>query len=956
MKSLRLFWLWALLLAALPGVAQQAPAQVAWLRAAYNPTITARADSYIMGLSATDATGNTYAWVGYRHSFTLDDSLFTAPDTLARIGLLKLDPAGHLAWFRALGTDSARIQAYSLTTDAAGDVVVAGRIFRRKVWLDGQLLDARNDNVSFVAKWSAAGAPIFARIMGRGSDQYPMHVRTDTAGNVYVVGAYHAYIDFGPVRLDQANYNGGNGNSTLSTYCAKFSPQGVTQWAHTLNDTDSLSLSLPAGMGIDQAGNIYLFGMYCAGSGIGGFTFPPTVTPPGQDRVPRQFWAKISAAGAVVGARTFDSPATESRGGDMDFAVNPTTGFGYGTITLAAPTTLAPGLTVQPTGGNDALLFCLDANGVFQWTRQVGGSQAHDDVFSYDLALDGNDRILLAGHYRGAPASNGIQLPPTDTAAAAPYHPWAAGFDQKDGRGQWAVDGAGGGPSGALAHQIHPAPSGAILTVMSASDTVRVGNLLVAAQPGNFNNKLLMARITQQYNTLTGVAYLDANVNGQQDASEGGFPGGLVVEVNPGNLPCAAPETTGRYNAYVDLAAYSASLPYPPAHYTVVTQGPAATSFSTYGNVGAGRSFALQPIPNQPDVQVVLTHISPARPGFPVVYDVLYRNVGTVALAAGTVTLTHDARLTFTSASVAPATTAGPTLGWTYVNLLPGETRRVRVICGLPPTAPLGDTITSQATAPLTGDLAPTDNVATARRIVTGSFDPNDIEVSPVALTTTQVAVGEWLEYTIRFQNHGTDTAFTVAVNDSLPASLLQLSSFRFLAASHTCGWGISPTGQVLVTFPSIHLPPQTTNLIESDGFIRFKVRAASTLVAGDEIPNQARIHFDYNFPLETNTALTTIQSALGASAGAVSQSAGVTLWPNPTSNRLHVEVVRAPGSPLVLTLLDALGRPVRTQTVAVTTQGLSRTTFDVGGLPVGVYVLRGQGAGEPFTRRVVVR
>ena len=67
------------------------------------------------------------------------------------------------------------------------------------------------------------------------------------------------------------------------------------------------------------------------------------------------------------------------------------------------------------------------------------------------------------------------------------------------------------------------------------------------------------------------------------------------------------------------------------------------------------------------------------------------------------------------------------------------------------------------------------------------------------------------------------------------------------------------------------------------------------------------------------------------------------------------MEVRRPEPGPLTLTLVDALGRTVRTQTITATAHPLRRATLDVGGLPAGVYVLRGQGAGPGFARRVVV-
>ena len=72
-------------------------------------------------------------------------------------------------------------------------------------------------------------------------------------------------------------------------------------------------------------------------------------------------------------------------------------------------------------------------------------------------------------------------------------------------------------------------------------------------------------------------------------------------------------------------------------------------------------------------------------------------------------------------------------------------------------------------------------------RTVTGSYDPND----KTAVTSSRSAEGlylidtdEYLDYTIRFQNTGTDTAFTVVITDTLSADL-DMSSFQSLISSH---------------------------------------------------------------------------------------------------------------------------------------------------------------------------
>ena len=78
-------------------------------------------------------------------------------------------------------------------------------------------------------------------------------------------------------------------------------------------------------------------------------------------------------------------------------------------------------------------------------------------------------------------------------------------------------------------------------------------------------------------------------------------------------------------------------------------------------------------------------------------------------------------------------------------------------------------------------------------------------------------------------------------------------------------------------------------------------------------------------------------------------------LYPNPARGSTTVELPAGPGAATAsLTLLDALGRPVRTRAVAVPTAGL-RHELSLAGLPAGFYVLHVTTGGTRTTRRLVV-
>jgi hypothetical protein len=102
----------------------------------------------------------------------------------------------------------------------------------------------------------------------------------------------------------------------------------------------------------------------------------------------------------------------------------------------------------------------------------------------------------------------------------------------------------------------------------------------------------------------------------------------------------------------------------------------------------------------------------------------------------------------------------------------------------------------------------------------TGSFDPNDIIVNKTVLTTTELSTAPWLEYIIRFQNTGNDTAFTVKILNPIDTNKLDISSIEFVNASHpvNINW-INYQRNMEFKFENILLPDSNTNEPLSHGF-----------------------------------------------------------------------------------------------------------------------------------------
>jgi uncharacterized repeat protein (TIGR01451 family) len=117
----------------------------------------------------------------------------------------------------------------------------------------------------------------------------------------------------------------------------------------------------------------------------------------------------------------------------------------------------------------------------------------------------------------------------------------------------------------------------------------------------------------------------------------------------------------------------------------------------------------------------------------------------------------------------------------------------------------------------------------------------------------------EWLEYTIRFQNTGTDTAFTVVLRDTLDADL-EWESMQVLATSHgLTEISVDPSGEAMFKFQGILLPDSNVNEPGSQGFLKYRLRPVAGAPHLTRIHNTAAIYFDFNEPVITNTVLNTL-------------------------------------------------------------------------------------------------
>lgn len=433
---------------------------------------------------------------------------------------------------------------------------------------------------------------------------------------------------------------------------------------------------------------------------------------------------------------------------------------------------------------------------------------------------------------------------------------------------------------------------------------------------------------------IIGSTYMDLNsdcIDSEVDAVN------VVVEIQPGPI-----YATGG-------AGYSVVVP--NGSYTLTTTGPSIeqscpASATVNGNTVVANIGHQATVPM--DVAISIAS-GPARPGFLMDHYIHLENGSPSSSGSTTTTLTFDPLLAFVSSLPAPTSQSSGTITWDQSALGFFQERDLRVRLQVPPDVGLIGTellaTANTVTANTDGDLA--NNTATSAVTVTGSFDPNDKTAhtsSRTSSTSFLLDQDVWIDYVIRFQNTGTDTAFNIIVTDTLP-TYLDPASISMVAASHPHAWSVEGQGTLKFIFPMILLPDSNVNEPASHGLLSFRIRPRAPLAPGTVIANTANIYFDFNPLVITEPSLLVAEFSTGIMQP---MSVELTVSPNPASDHLRFQFTEPVDQ---LSVIAADGRVLLTSSPQ-TTDGI----VEIATLPNGCYLLQvrtSQGAvhGRRFVR-----
>jgi hypothetical protein len=429
------------------------------------------------------------------------------------------------------------------------------------------------------------------------------------------------------------------------------------------------------------------------------------------------------------------------------------------------------------------------------------------------------------------------------------------------------------------------------------------------------------------YNTISGVFHFDDDGNGCTSTDV--TIGSARLDINDGNtIGATFANLAGNYSTVAQQPSITLTPSIENQSFFTISPATETVNFADNDYHTEIRNFCVSANGVHPDVEISLVPLVPARPGFNAQYVLSYHNKGNQMLSGNIVLMFQDAVLDYVYSDVAPDSQATNALTWNYSGLMPFESRSIQFTLHVnaptdTPAVNIGDELNFSATVnPVAGDEFPADNVFGYKQTVVGSYDPNDKQCMQGDIVSP-MQIGEYLHYVINFENTGTFAAENVVIKDLIDADKFDINSLQVLGASHSEVPTITGN-KVEFVFQGINLQPNEY------GYVAFKIKTKPDLAVNTTVTNKANIYFDFNFPVETNTASTTFQN-LGI--GETPTDNSLRVFPNPATETVNIQsgaIIRQ------VAIYDVQGRR------------LSRYHFDenhtrisLSGVQPGVYVLR---------------
>ena len=320
---------------------------------------------------AVDASGNAVMTGRVESTVDFGGGVVCPP---AAVFVSKYSQSGAAMWSKCLGGDLGGGTGRAVAVDGNGNVLVTGKFSGTVDFGTGPITSAGATDI-FLAKYSAAGDPVWSRAFGGGMNDAGNGVAVDRGGNVVLIGTAGGGSDFGGGPIMANGY---------SIVVAKFSPTGAHLWSKGIGDSFSNSGNAVA---VDPSGNIAVTGAFSGPADFGG----GVLTSAGVDI----FLAKLSPTGGHLWSRRFGSALAVHAGNGVacDGSGNVlVTGSFENSIDLGAGWTTS-------FAHKDMFVAKYSPAGDYLWSRLAGG--LFDDA-GRGIAVDTSGKVVVTGTFQAA--------------------------------------------------------------------------------------------------------------------------------------------------------------------------------------------------------------------------------------------------------------------------------------------------------------------------------------------------------------------------------------------------------------------------------------------------------------------------------------------------------------------------------------------------------------------------
>jgi len=757
------------------------------------------------------------------------------------IWVVKLSKYGAIQWQKCLG-GSFNDFARAVDTGGANTYFVAGMVGSN----DGDVIGNHGNYDGFIAKLDGNGNIIWKKTIGGASTDEIRAVRSTPDGGCIAAGLTSS--NDGDV---SGNHNGSDG------WVVKLDASGNIVWSRCYGSTSKEEFN---DIIVTNDGKYVVAGYTNGNDG--------DVSGNHQPGVGDGWTLKVDTNGNILWKNCFGG-----NGDDILYTVSsaPDGGYMFGGW---APSACCEQVTPNwPGTSPGAWTIKVDNNGNFSWGKKFGGNS----VTAFFDGITVSDGYIFAGQS----ATNGFDV------QGPPYlesNVWVAKISFT---GTLLWQRVLGGDKFEFATSVMPTYNGGYaISGVTNSNNGDISGYHEPSITGTYIYDLWFVAFTN-FSTIKVNGFGDLNNNNIKDAGEPFFKN-YATELYQNNTLIATnyPTADDSLRIYADTGSYVVK---PVSFNSYYAPAPASfnANFPNYGNV-LNSTVAFKPTGSFNDLAVnIIPVIADPRSNRNNTFRVYYENAGTVSIANPSINFVKDARTTFIAATVAPSSITGDSIKFNLSSLSPLSNGFIDITLKNGPALVINDTLRHSATLlPLTTDNTSGDNQSSFTQVIIGSYDPNDKQESHGGvILKSQVSNGDYLNYTIRFQNTGNDTAFSVRVIDTI-SSKYNLASLQMITSSHP--FSLTVKGQTCTwEFPSIKLVDSVHNEPASHGFISYRIKARTDLSEGDTIRNNASIYFDNNPSVRTNQANTVVKVGTVTAVNSLNDNSIIEIFPNPVTDKI---------------------------------------------------------------------